>query len=182
MPKTLNARDYKFESEQATTADFDAGKHNQNTLDAGEVGEIAQAEVGAPNQGSFSAYSSIAKGGVTDPRQVSERGKPYVDLRGEDADADGTQDPLPDNTQYRLIARDKNSRSQTPLTEWRALRNADNNDPEKRNPMEFAGIDDANWVHEGILFIVQVRNPAQSITPFFKASSGTFEIPYVGAL
>jgi len=175
MPKTLKASEYSFETELMTTGDFDAGKDNGDTLDSGEVGEIAVAEIGSPDQGSFSSYESVAIGGVPDSQLKSDAGKPFVNLFS------GAGNELPDSTQYRFAARDKNSRRSKPLMQWRPLRNADNADPEKRRVLQFSGIDNEDWIHEGRILVVEVRHNSQQITPDFTNGSTTFEVDYVGA-
>lgn len=174
MPRALNAANYEFETERTNRSDFDTGKDNTNTLQQGEVGEIANAEIGEAGQGSFSSYASAAIGGFPDPRQQTEAGTVFIEAK-DDADAD--LDPA---TQVRLIARDKNSNRRNPITKWIPIRGQGVSDPEKRMVLHFEGIDDEDWVHKGRILAVEIRHTGSAITPDF--SNWTFEIPYVGAL
>ena len=174
MPREIPASQLQKEEEQMTFNDFDDGPDAGDTLAAGEIGEIAVAEIGASGQGSFAGFEAVAVGGVPDPHRRSGKAKIFLDLY------DGAGAGLPENSQLRFIARDKNSRRRVPLTDWISLRGENDANPEHRRALEYAGQNNAKWVYDGRILAVEVRNQAQAID--VDRAGSTLEAPYIGAL
>lgn len=160
----------EYEGIHLVANDFVAGK-DEGTLAAGVVGEVAPAEIG--EDGQLSSYDAALLGDELGPTGNSSKGKMFVDLQG-DQDSDGTVEQVPDDTQFRLIARDKNSNRRIPLTRWFQTRGEDNSDPRLRTevlPREPA-------VKMGRIVALECKRESGSVD--VSLSDSTFEIPARG--
>lgn len=148
----------EFEGINISLADFVDGKDEEVSLAAGQVGEVFTAEVG--EDGQLSSYDFVRLGDqLDDGNQDSAKGKLFVQLK-DSADAEIDQ-----RTEFRFVARPKNSNSRTPLTEFIPLRNANQSDPSLRlpfTPLTRGG--KPAVVKDGRVIAVEIRNAATSVT------------------
>lgn len=169
MP-AVRPSELEYEGIHLVADDFTAGK-DEGTLQAGVVGEVATAEVG--EDGQLSSYDAALLGDELGPTGNSSKGKMFVDLQG-DQDGDGTVEQVPDDTQFRLIARDKNSNRRIPLTRWFQTRGEDNADPRLRTevlPREPA-------VKMGRIVALEAKRESGSVV--VSLADSTFELPARG--
>lgn len=148
----------EFEGINISLADFTDGKDEEVSLSAGQVGEVFTAEVG--EDGQLSSYDFVRLGDqLDDGNQDSAKGKLFVDLR------DASDAEIDQRTEFRFVARPKNSNSRTPLTEFVPLRNANQSDPSLRlpfTPLTRGG--KPAVVKDGRVIAVEIRNAATSVT------------------
>ncbi|TKX79270.1 hypothetical protein EXE53_16715 [Halorubrum sp. SD626R] len=147
----------EFEGINVSTADFVDGKDEEATVEAGDVAEVFEAEIG--EDGQLSSYEYLRLGDNLDSgNQDSAKGKLFVDLRAAD------DSELDQRTEFRFVTRPKNGNRRTPLTEWVKLRNANIDDPSKRLPFTPVSRNGRPAVvKDGRIVAVEVRNPATSI-------------------
>lgn len=148
----------EFEGINISLADFVDGKDEEVSLSAGQVGEVFTAEVG--EDGQLSSYEFVRLGdNLDDGNQDSAKGKLFVNLK------DSNDSAIDDRTEFRFIARPKNSNSRTPLTEFIPLRNADQSDPSKRLPLTpVTRNGKPAVVSDGRVLAVEIRNAATSVS------------------
>lgn len=161
----------EYEGIHLTAADFTAGKDEGASLNAGTVGEVATAEV--TEDGQLSSYDAALIGDELGPTGNSSKGKMYVDLQG-DQDGDGTVEQVPDDTQFRLIARDKNSNRRIPLTRWFQTRGEDASDPRLRTEL----LPRQPAVKNGRIIAVEAKRESGSVN--VSLADSTFEFPARG--
>lgn len=149
---------FDWEPIHISASDFNASTYEDAALDAGEVGEVLEAEIGEDNQ--FASYDVVQLGDSLDGgNQDSAKGKLFVDLRD---DSDGKID---ERTEVRIVTRPKNQNRRTALTNWYALRDLDQTDPDLRIPLPPVTFDGRPAVvKEGRILAVEIRNSATSIT------------------
>lgn len=170
MP-SVNVNELEFEGIHLVADDFTAGKDEGDTLAAGSVGEVATAEV--TEDGQLSSYDAVLVGDELGPTGNSSKGKMFIAFQG-DQDGDGTVEAVPDDTQFRLVARDKNSNRRIPLTRWFQVRGEDNADPRLRTellPREPA-------VKNGRIIGVEAKR--ESGTVVVSLADSTLELPARG--
>jgi len=162
----------EFEGINISTADFVDGKDEEQTLDPGTVGEVATAEVN--EDGQLASYDYIRLGDNLDNgNQDSAKGKLFFDLR------DATDTEVDQRTEFRFIARPKNSNRRTPLTEFIKLRNANQSDPSKRLPfLPVSRNGKPAVIKDGRVIAIEVRNAATSVT--IDRSNSDADIPARG--
>lgn len=166
----------EYEGIHVTNNDFVGGSEDSSDLNSGELGEIAVAEVG--EDGQFSAYDAVRLGDEMDPTGNSPKGKLYVDLQG-DQDGDGTVEQVPDDTQLRWIARDKNSNRREPLTRWYAHRDLDQSRPDLRTPLPPVTRNGNPWfVKDGRIIALEAKRESGSLN--VSLADSTFEVPSRG--
>lgn len=168
-----NPAAYDYEKETGYLASMDAGKDDATSLDARTVGEIAEVEIGGPDNGSFSAYERLALGGIPEPERRNSAGKATANLQ-DGADADTAA-----GTQIRLVLTDHNRSRNIAATDWLDKVDLENSDPAKRPTIMFEGVDDANWAKSGRVVVVQARNQRQATT--IATSTSNLNFPYIGA-
>ena len=147
----------EFEGVSISAADFTDGKDEGEEIGAGNVAEVATAEVG--EDGQLASYDFLRLGDrLDDGNQDSAKGKLFVSLRDpEDAEVD-------ERTEFRFVTRPKNANRRTPLTEWIKVRNANQDDPSKRLPFTPVSIDGKPAVvKDGRIVAIEIRNPATDV-------------------
>lgn len=162
----------EFEGINVSTADFEDGKDEEQSLSAGTVGEVMTTEVGETGQ--LASYEFLRLGDNLDEgNQDSAKGKLFADIR-DSADA-----AVDDRTEFRFVTRPKNGNRVTPLTEFIKLRNANQSDPSKRLPfLPVTRNGRPAVVKDGRILAVEVRNSATSIT--VDRTNTDFDIPARG--
>lgn len=160
----------EYEGIHLTANDFTTGKDEGTQLQAGTPGEVATAEVS--EDGQLSSYDAVLLGDNLGPTGNSSKGKLFIDLQGnQDDDTTTANEQVPADTQFRLIARDKNSNRRIPLTRWFQQRGEDNADPRLRTellPREPA-------VKNGRIIALEVKR--ESGTVHVALADSTFELP-----
>ena len=147
----------QFEGISISAADFTDGKDEGEQIGAGNVAEVATAEVG--EDGQLASYDYLRLGDrLDDGNQDSAKGKLFVSLRDpDDAEVD-------ERTEFRFVTRPKNGNRRTALTEFIKLRNANLDDPSKRLPFTPVSIDGKPAVVKaGRIIAVEVRNAAEDV-------------------
>jgi len=162
----------EFEGINISFADFVDGKDEEQTIEPGDVAEVATAEVN--EDGQLASYDYLRLGDNLDNgNQDSAKGKLFVDLR----DASDTE--LDQRTEFRFIVRPKNSNRRTPLTEFIKLRNANITDPSNRLPfLPVSRNGKPAVIKDGRVLALEVRNAATSVT--VDRSSSDADIPARG--
>lgn len=161
----------EYEGIHLTASDFTAGKDEADTLTAGTPGEVATAEVG--DDGQLSSYDAALVGDELGPTGNSSKGKIFVDLQG-DQDGDGVVEAVPDDAQFRIIARDKNSNRRIPLTRWFQVRGEDNADPRLRTEL----LPRQPAVKMGRVIALEVKRESGDVV--VSLADSTFEFPARG--
>lgn len=161
MSKKMSAKEApgdEFEGIRVADSDFTAAPSEGSSVEAGEVEEIARAEI--EEDGQFSSYESVQLGGELDPTGQSAQGKMFIDLR------DGSDNPVDDRTEIRFIGRPKNGNRRRPVTEWYPLRDLSRDDPRQRQPLPPATDEegDPQIVGSGSILAMEIRNGATSVT------------------
>lgn len=178
----MSARDptqLEYEGILLAESDFQAGKDEGETIQAGNVAEVATAEVN--EDGQLASYDAVQVGDRMDATTRSARGKLFVDLRtGNDSDSDGEVDQVDKRTEFRLVTRPKNSNRRTPLTRWYSQRNLDRDDPRQRIPLPPTKNENGKdqLISSGRIIAVEVRNSATSTQ--VSLSDSDFALPSRG--
>ena len=162
----------EFEGISISAADFTDGKDADDSIGAGEIGEVATAEV--EEDGQLASYSYVRLGDSLDNgNQDSAKGKLFVELN------DGDGNLVDERTEFRFVARPKNGNRRTPLTEFIKLRNANQEDPSKRLPFLPVSRDGRPAVIKaGRIIGIEVRNAATSVR--VSRSQSDFDVPARG--
>ena len=160
-----------FEGITISSADFDDAPDTGNSIPAGEVEEIARAEIG--ETGVFSSYDLVRLGDSLGPTTDSAKGKIYVDLRD-------TNDNAVDNrTEIRFVVRPQNGNRRVALTEFTPVRDLDRDDPRQRLALPPVSVEGKPaFAEDGRILAVEVRNPATSVT--VSRSNSDMSIPARG--
>lgn len=168
------AADLEWSPNNLVEADFEPGENDQMQLAAGQVGEVAIAEVG--ETATLSEIRAVRVGRPKDPNGLEDDGKLDLDLRSDDADADGTPDKMPDGTEFRLVVRKKSERGGKEITEWFKFGSNDPNrvDTENRSSVT----PEVPTATEGRIIGIQIRNRRQAVTYYHNNS--TWEVPAIG--
>ena len=162
---------YSFEGISLSQADFSDAPATGTSIDAGEVREIARAEIG--EDGQLSSYDLVRLGNDQGGNPDSARGKLYAHLE------DGSGNAVDNRTEVRFISRPKNGNRRTPLTTWHTLRSLDVDRPDHRialRPVSKGG--KPVYIQDGRILAVEVRNEATSVT--VDRSASTIEAPARG--
>lgn len=167
MP-VVNVNDLEYEGGHLRSSDFNDGKDNGDTLQAGEVGEIATAEVG--EDGQLSAYDAVRPGDHMDPTGNSPIGKMYVDLQTSGSSS------VADSVELRLVARDKNANRRVPITPWFSHRDLANSDPRLRTPLPpVVREGQPFFVKDGRIISLEVKDETSTVE--VTRANCTFEFP-----
>lgn len=161
----------EFEGIRVADSDFNAAPAEGSSISAGEVEEVARAEI--EEDGQFSSYRSVQLGGELDPTGNSAQGKLFIDLR------DTNDNALDDRTEVRFVARPKNGNRRRPITEWYPLRDLARDDPRQRQPLPPATNEqgEPQLVGPGRILAVEVRNGATSVT--VNLSNSVIDLPAI---
>jgi hypothetical protein len=168
-----SASGYQFEEEVGDLASMDSGINDGQQLEAGQVGEIAEVEIGNPGHGAFSSYERFALGGIPDEYEDTDAAKVEGNLQ-DDTDAD-----VASGTKVRLRLTDKNRSRTIESTKWISKSSIEETDPGKRTALKFEGINRAEWIKEGRIVVLEARNQRGTVT--VATANSTFEFPFVGA-
>lgn len=158
-----------FNEIQVAQSDFNAAPAEGESVEAGEVAEIARAEIS--EDGQLSSYTTVQLGGETDPMQLSSEGKMFIDLR------DTNDNKIDPRTEVRFIGRPKNGDERTDLTGWYPLRDLDRDDPRQRVPLDYVTDKKGRpqLVGRGRILAIEIRNGATSVT--VSLSNSTIQVP-----
>lgn len=171
---------YEYEKETGYLASMTAGKDEGTDISARTVAEIAEVEIGGPDNGSFSAYELLALGGIPEPERRNSAAKASGTLvSNNDADADGNPDATADGTEVRVVLTDHNRTSTIAATDWMSKEDIEQSDPAKRPTVEFQGLEDAEWAKSGRVAVLQARNQRQQFN--IAVANSNFNFPYIGA-
>lgn len=168
----VDPTNYNYNEEAGFLADFDPGKDAGNELPPNRVGELAEAEIGTEESGTFRAYDIVTLGGIPEGHDSNTAAKVEGDLNDSD-DSD-----LPTGAQCRLMLTDHNRDRRIQTTKWFKVSRIEDEDATKRPTLKFRGIEQSDWAKEGRVVLLQVRNPREKMTVDYDKS--TFEFPYVG--
>jgi len=160
---TVSARmleQYDFEPITVTQDDFNDvpdASSGAVTVAAGEVKEVARAEIG--EDGQLSSYGLFRLGQSLDGgNQNSGKGKIFVDLR------DAADSEIDQRTQIRFVSRPKNDNGRTPLTSFISLRDLNVDRQDFRiplTPVTYNG--KPAFVKDGRVLAIEVRNTATDV-------------------
>jgi len=152
--KSETLADEEFEEIRLADSDFVAAPAEGETIEPGEVEEIARSEV--EDDGQLASYDLIQLGGELDPTGQSAKGKIFLELRNTE------DEPVDDRTEVRFIGRPKNGNRRKALTEWYTIRDLARDDPRQRQPIPPVTNDSgmAMVVPSGRIIAVEVRNGA----------------------
>lgn len=164
-------RGTRVEGIHITDNDFVAGRDSGEDLEAGEVGEVARAEVG--EDGQLSSYDYLRPGDNTDPQDVT-RGRMFMEL------ADDAGDDAEDTLQVRVSMRDKNSNRREPVTRWFTNRDLDRDRPDHRKvlrPVTKGG--EPLFIKSGRIISIEVKD--DSGVANVDLDESVIELPAMGA-
>ena len=161
--------DETFEEIRLADSDFTAAPSEGETIEAGEVEEIARSEV--EDDGQLSSYDMVQLGGELDPTGNSAKGKIFLELRNSE------DEPVDDRTEVRFIGRPKNGNRRKALTEWYTIRDLARDDPRQRQPIPPVTNDGGApmVVPSGRIIGVEVRNGAESFE--VDLDNSTWQLP-----
>ena len=158
-----------FEEIRLADSDFVAAPSEGETIQAGEVAEVARSEV--EDDGQLASYDLVQLGGSLDPTGNSAKGKIFLELRN------SADEPVDDRTEVRFIGRPKNGNRRKALTEWYTIRDLARDDPRQRQPIppvkDGQGRDLA--VPSGRIIGVEIRNGATSVE--VDLDNSTWQLP-----
>jgi hypothetical protein len=157
-----------FDEERLVTSDFVAAQEDGVTLQAGEIGNVFEAEVGE-TVGRLGEAAAVIVGQNPDPSHRTFKGKPSTDL-DDDGDAD-----VPQGTKYRIVERKQNSKQGQAITGWR---DAYRDDP-NQSGVSIENIEvltpKSPVVREDTYLVYQVKNEGQSFNA--SLSDSALELP-----
>jgi len=167
--KSETLADEEFEEIRLADSDFVSAPAEGETIESGEVEEIARAEV--ESDGQLASYDMIQLGGDLDPTGNSAKGKIFLELR------DSDDEPVDDRTEVRFIGRPKNGNRIKALTEWYTIRDLARDDPRQRQPIPPVTNNSgkAMVVPSGRIIGVEVRNGATDFEVYLENS--TWQLP-----
>lgn len=149
-------------------SDFTAGRDNDVALDAGDVGEIATAEVG--EDGQLSGYEAV------------QYGQPPVNTGGDNLGNEihmqfqsGAAD-VSDNAQFAFGARQKGELGGPNITGWISHRNQDASDPRQRYNL----FPQSPVVKDGRELNIIAKDEAAALTVDLSENPGHLNIPCLG--
>lgn len=154
--------DYSYS--KLTLADFEAGRNDTENIAAGDVGELAKAEVGKTG-GALSDVLAVIVGVASQAEDKDDTNTVFADFQNT------TPSALPDSTQFKLQARKKGELSGRDITGWIGLRGLSKSDPRQRARLT----PKAPIVTEGRVISILVRNNTTSVELSF--SDSTAELP-----
>lgn len=159
----------EFEEIRLADSDFIAAPSEGETVEAGEVVEVARSEV--EEDGQLASYDMVQLGGDLDPTGNSAKGKIFLELR------DSADEPVDDRTEVRFIARPKNGNRRRALTEWYTIRDLARDDPRQRQPIPPVTNQGGNpmVVGSGRIIGVEIRNGAESVE--VDLDNSTWQLP-----
>jgi len=168
-----NAQQFQFAEESGTLTDMSASKDDGDSLAAGEVGEIAQVEIGAPGNGVYSEYQRVSFGGIPDSQLKTKKARVQGDLQnGSDAD-------VPQSTKVRLRLTDKRRSTSYDSTRWIDKSEIETSSIENLALLQWSGWRKAVFGKEGRVIVLEARNPSSSFN--VSTSNSSFEFPFIGA-
>lgn len=167
------ASQYDFAEESGTLSDMNAGKDDGDTLQSGEVGELAKVEIADSGQGIFSEYERLSLGGVPDPQLRTKQARVDGDLQN------STPADVPDGTKVRIRITDKRRSRTFAETRWFDKSEVEAASIENLPVLRWAGWEDATFGGSGRIVVIEVRNPSSSFNASYADSS--FEFPFIGA-
>lgn len=180
MSKAVNAQNYDFEEDRGTLADMNAGKDAGGTIDAGDVGELAEVELGAPDQGVYSEFDVLSLGGIPDAQLQTKQARVDGNLQG-DQDGDGTLDDVPAGTKVRLRLTDKRRNKTYDSSRWMDKSEIQAGSIENLPVLKWDGRNGrAEWVGEGRVIVLEGRNASSSFV--VSVADSTFEFPFIGGI
>lgn len=149
--------------------DFEAGPDDARSLDAGEIGEFANATVGETS-GNFSDLLAVSIGYPPDSNVRTAQGKPNFPIKN------GSDSPIAEDTQIRVVGRSRSERGGVRVSPWFYVGETDTT----RSGVSYQTIEplppQTPRVREDKVVAIQIKNESQSITPNF-SNSGVFKIP-----
>lgn len=166
MVTKSRARKLGYKDADLMDASFRAGVNDGDALAAGQVGELAVAEVG--EDGSLEDFVATILGQSPDPTRRTAKAKPFINVHDSAAVAE-----IDKNTEVRVVVRNSGDRDGPVLMQWRSIKNLRNSDPSQRKELK----PQQPIAREGKLLAVQVRNQATGITPDFGGGSTEFDLP-----
>jgi hypothetical protein len=170
MPQ-FKANDYDYQADTFRLANMNDGQEHNTSLSAGRVGELAEVELGTSDQGKFSEYFILGLGGFPDSQLRTKRGRVDGDLQ------DGGDGDVPASTEVRVRLTDKQRSKTYAQSRWYDVDEVEASNIENLPTLRFPGLDEAEFVREGRVVVVEVRAQT-SFTPH--RGNSTLKFPAVG--
>jgi hypothetical protein len=149
--------------------DFEAGPDDGRSLDAGEIGEFANATVGETS-GNLSDVLAVAIGYPPDSNVRTAQGKPNFPIQN------GSGSAIAEDTQVRVVARSGSERGGMRVSPWFYVGETDLT----RSGVSYQTIEplppQTPRIREDKVVAIQLKNESASVTPSF-SNSGVFKIP-----
>lgn len=152
-----------------TDADFNASRDDDTSLNAGTVGEIAEAEVGEDSQ--LSSYEAVQYGA---PPRTSGGGDNLGNEIHMQFQSGGSD--IADNAQVAFGARLKGELGGPNITGWIDHRGQDSSDPRQRYNL----FPQTPVVKAGRLLTILAKDEANALTVDLSENSGHLQIPALG--
>lgn len=172
MPQQEDPSNRQWEEERAYLASFDAGKDDNSSMDAGQVAEIAEVDLGQDQAGIFSEFDRMALGGRPDDQLQTRAGRASGDLQ------DGGDTDVAAGTNVRIRITDSRRNQTYAKTPWMEASSVEASSIENLPVMQFEGFDEAFFAKEGRVFVFESRNMRQSHT--IATTNTNFDFPVVG--
>lgn len=166
------AAQYTYQKEDGHLASMKAGKDDAKTIQTGQVGEIAEATVGDVERNEFGDYDILALGGIPEPHRRNSAGKIQGDLQN-DANSD-----VAAGTKVRLRLTDRNRSRTFGESQWFKVDDIEQSDPAKNPTLEFDGVEDAEFIGEGRVVVLEAKNARNSFD--INVSNSNLEFPFIG--
>jgi len=152
-----------FKPIAVTDADMLAGQNDGSSVSAGNVAELAKAEIG--EDGKLGNIKAVIVGQPPAPNHRTARAKPTTDVQN------STPADVPNGTEVAVVGREKEERGGDKAIQWSdeddfsSVSKVDREAVEPRLPV----------ILEGEMLAVNGRNESTSFTPSF--SDSTYRIP-----
>lgn len=164
---------FDWSQERGAISSMDAGKDDGSSIGGdGTVGELAKVELGDPDHGPFSEFYRLALGGYTDSQLRTKQGRLEANLQN------STPADVPDGTELRVRLTDKQRDHTYAKTRWIGKSEYEASNIENLPIMQFEGFDEAEFIRQGRVVVLEWRNLQQAAAPSLADSTGQF--PFIG--
>lgn len=166
------AQNASYEQRTGHSSNMDNGGAHNTQLAQNEVGELYEVELGQASAGEFSEFFLLALGGFPDSQLRTQQSRVEGNLQT-DADADAA-----DTVQARIRLTDKQRDVTYAKTRWYSKTELEASNDENLPVLEFQGFEDAEFIREGRIAVIEVMDPTGTVT--LGSDHSRVDFPFVG--